>query len=113
MRAVLLILGLLLSFYSIGQNENNLIRYYNDGNYKLYVDYYEKYFDNEYFIDVEDEIVAYYIVSKLKSNFKNEQTKSNPDLIIFRKLAEDYINNNNNNFKSILIYEYGKYEYNE
>ena len=65
MRAVLLILGLLLSFYSIGQNENNLIRYYNDGNYKLYVDYYEKYFDNEYFIDVEDEIVAYYIVSNL------------------------------------------------
>ena len=113
MRTVLLILGVLLSFYSLGQNENNLIRYYNDGNYKLYVDYYEKYFDNEYFIDVEDEIVAYYIVSKLKSNFKNEQTKSNPDLITFRKLAEDYINNNNNNFKSFLKYEYGKYEYNE
>mgnify|MGYP003312665280 CR=1 FL=1 len=50
MRAVLLILGVLLSFYSLGQNENNLIRYYSDGNYKLYVDYYEKYFDNEYSI---------------------------------------------------------------
>ena len=113
MKGFLSIIFSLISFLLISQNENNLIRYYEDGNFKLYVDYYEKHFKNDALIDLEDEIVAYYIISKLKSNSNNKQTKSNPDLNAFRKIAENYIITNNNNYKSLLLYEFGKYEYNE
>ncbi len=110
---ILLIFIILVKINSLySQDEKRLDHYFNSENYSMYVSYFEENFSSEDYENINSNIVSQYIISLLKSNFNSFGSLPARKLNTIKEKIESYILSNNSNTREILLYEYGKSEYN-
>jgi len=110
-----LIIFIFLSFSTfplLSQVDEKLNHYYNSENYSIYISYFDDNYSLDDFENIDPEIVSKYLISLLKSNFNSFEILPARKLINLKEYVENFILTNNSKTREVLLFEYGKSEFN-
>ena len=112
MRVSIILIILLFPLSLISQVKEKFDRLYLNEEYNILVDYFDNVYGDQDFKLIENEVLSYYVISKLKiSSLKIDKSFSSLNKIEIRNI-KNYVDLSSDRYSDILKYEFGKYQYN-
>ena len=112
MRVTIILIILLFPLSLISQVKEKFNRLYLNEEYNILVDYFDNLYGNQDFKLIDNEVLSYYVISKLKiSSLDIDKSFSSLNNIEIRNI-KNHIDLSSDRYSDILKYEFGKYQYN-
>ena len=112
MRVTIILIILLFPLSLISQVKEKFNRLYLNEEYNILVDYFDNLYGNQDFQLIDNEVLSYYVISKLKiSSLDIDKSFSSLNNIEIRNI-KNHIDLSSDRYSDILKYEFGKYQYN-
>ena len=112
MRIRIVLIILLFPLSLISQVKEKFDRLYLNEEYKILVDYFDNVYGDQDFKLIENEVLSYYVISKLKiSSLELGKSFISLNNIEIRNI-KNYVDLSSDRYSDILKYEFGKYQYN-
>ena len=112
MRVSIILIILLFPLSLISQVKEKFDRLYLNEEYNILVDYFDNVYGDQDFKLIENEVLSYYVISKLKiSSLEIDKSFSSLNNIEIRNI-KNHIDLSSDRYSDILKYEFGKYQYN-
>ena len=112
MRVTIILIILLFPLSLISQVKEKFNRLYLNEEYNILVDYFDNLYGNQDFQLIDNEVLSYYVISKLKiSSIDIDKSFSSLNNIEIRNI-KNHIDLSSDRYSDILKYEFGKYQYN-
>ena len=112
MRVTIILIILLFPLSLISQVKEKFNRLYLNEEYNILVDYFDNLYGNQDFKLIDNEVLSYYVISKLKiSSLEIDKSFSSLNNIEIRNI-KNHIDLSSDRYSDILKYEFGKYQYN-